>query len=598
MEQNPNYGVTCDWFKTLLDPANLEIQKQQQGIHESTTHEDVRRWYRDYFLNLYCHIEQELFSALANFEWSKQRSILFSVPTTWNHNLVEEFRNLVHEGGFGGREELHHTVTMSLTEAEAAAVHVATESPDIFKKGDVLVVCDAGGGTTDLSALEVTEDMGKSSSFKRLKQVDVVGGENIGSVGIDLGFEKRAQARLQWANDIKPLGIDIEEAAWEMAKHAEFQNVKCEHGAPSETPKFFVPVPNLTLQYRNDHAAISDGHMTFEQGELRDQFDVQIERLFRLIDRQLRSLLAKLPDQQQISHLVLSGGLGRSKHVQQRLIEHYRSNSDLLVNTCDMVVKIAPDPQLAVCKGIVADRLSKLKAGQSILGWRCCRASYGVICRELYDSKRHIGRPTAMDVQDNRVYVDNCVEWFVIQGTPVSVDRPISREFFRKIRPGLTNKRFPTRIAVSYVNRSVLPGYIEPGVEKLCEVEADLSFADEKSFKEKNKHFWQPGAPLLEVRFTVKVVIGPADIHFKLCKSQSGTFRTEDRYSVAGFDNQKISGQNSIKVEWAPVTTPPSAIVEPPVPFAGKEHNDLAKKKLKEKPSRRRWKGFLGPTLP
>lgn len=178
--------MTVDWFKTLLDQTNLE-KAQKQGFHEKVTHEDVRRWYRDYFSRLYSHIEQELPRVLVNFDWRAARiEFLFSMPTTWNHGLVEEFRDIVQEAGFGGSAYPEHEVIMSLTEAEAAAVHVSTESADSFKKGDVLVVCDAGGGTTDLCALEVIDDMVKSSSGKQLKQLDVVGGENIGSVGIDL----------------------------------------------------------------------------------------------------------------------------------------------------------------------------------------------------------------------------------------------------------------------------------------------------------------------------------------------------------------------------------------------------------------------------
>lgn len=100
----------------------------------------------------------------------------------------------------------------------------------------------------------------------------------------------------------------------------------------------------------------------------------------------------------------------------------------------------------------------------------------------------------------------------------MSVDQPVSREFFRKLKPGLSSRRFPTRSAVSYLDKKVLPDYLEPGVEKLCEVEADLTFADDKCFKDKNKRFWQPGKHLLEVRFVVKVVLGAADVKFQLCE--------------------------------------------------------------------------------
>ena len=53
--------------------------------------------------------------------------------------------------------------------------------------------------------------------------------------------------------------------------------------------------------------------------------------------------------------------------------------------------------------------------------------------------------------------------------------------------------------------------------QELCEVQSDLSTADEKKFKEKNRHFWNTGERYLRAEYQVKVVIGPADIRFELC---------------------------------------------------------------------------------
>jgi hypothetical protein len=81
-----------------------------------------------------------------------------------------------------------------------------------------------------------------------------------------------------------------------------------------------------------------------------------------------------------------------------------------------MQVHVAPEPQLAVCKGFVLDRLRKIRAGQGVLGWRCCRASYGLICKELYDieNPNHIGRKTQRDAKDKELYVQDCIDWFVV----------------------------------------------------------------------------------------------------------------------------------------------------------------------------------------
>lgn len=57
-----------------------------------------------------------------------------------------------------------------------------------------------------------------------------------------------------------------------------------------------------------------------------------------------------------------------------------------------------------------------------------------------------------------------------------------------------------------------------PGVTKLCEIESDLSQADENRFVEKNKRFWKRGEHHFQVNYQIKVLIGPADIRFELCE--------------------------------------------------------------------------------
>lgn len=103
--------------------------------------------YLDYFRLLYQYIEVKLQSELPK-NWSDAKiEFIFSVPTTWKpHPTVERFRRITERAGFG--QFPNHTSVIGLTEAEAAAVHMARESPAIFKERDILLVCDAGGGTT------------------------------------------------------------------------------------------------------------------------------------------------------------------------------------------------------------------------------------------------------------------------------------------------------------------------------------------------------------------------------------------------------------------------------------------------------------------
>lgn len=84
-------------------------------------------------------------------------------------------------------------------------------------------------------------------------------------------------------------------------------------------------------------------------------------------------------------------------------------------NAREIQVRVAPDPQLAVCKGLVGDRVRRLKAGKPVLKWRCCRASYGTICKEVYDKENpmHVGRPLERDPMNGKMYVTQRIAWFI-----------------------------------------------------------------------------------------------------------------------------------------------------------------------------------------
>lgn len=62
----------------------------------------------------------------------------------------------------------------------------------------------------------------------------------------------------------------------------------------------------------------------------------------------------------------------------------------------------------------------------------------------------------------------------------------------------------------------------------------------------KNKHFWSLGKHYFQVEYQVRVIIGPADLRFELW-----------------FDNQKLSRDEPIRVEWTPAPAlPPGSPID------------------------------------
>ena len=263
-EQNADDKDQKDWFKTYLDPARLADEQREDPEGAPQSIQEVEKYYEDYLRLLYRHIEFKLASDLQGATWQNaQIEFIFSVPTTWKPEVVEKYRGIVQKAGFGGWPS--HQVTIGLTEAEAAAVHTSIEASGIFKEQDVLLVCDAGGGTTDLSVLRVTDTGSQSLS---LEQLDVVFGATIGSATIDYDFEAFARTRLEQAHRNNSLGVSPEVLAWQMMKSKDFQNTKCELGGPDDTPIFSVPIPKVNANYVDHSVAIENGEMRFSRSDL------------------------------------------------------------------------------------------------------------------------------------------------------------------------------------------------------------------------------------------------------------------------------------------------------------------------------------------
>ncbi|KAL8820537.1 MAG: hypothetical protein Q9191_007496 [Dirinaria sp. TL-2023a] len=545
-----DFGMTCtetasgqnsaskdyrSWFKTYLDPVRLSHAQNQNISSAPESMEEVEKWYEDYLRWLYRHIEFKLGPEIQGTSWHGATiEFIFSVPTTWRPPVVESFRSIILRAGFQGYPG--HSVTIGLTEAEAAAVHTSIEAcgifqflivDDVMKERDVLMVCDAGGGTTN--------------SFNSAV------GATIGSAAIDRGFQQVVERRLERAYGDVKLKATVEEAAWEVMKSQDFQNTKCEHGGLDDTPMFSVPIPKLESSYEDSGAGIGNGEMTFAREDLQALFDEQVQKLISLIESQLQNMQRKFPSVQ-VAHLVLSGGLGHSPYVQKQLRARY-NNGGGHYNARGLQVRIAPEPQLAVCKGILADRVRKLKAGKPVISYRCCRASYGTICKELYskNNPQHQGRQTFVDPMNGKLYVTESIAWFIVKGQPVSAEQPITHHFTRKMQPGDPRRAFPTSVVVSHADKESLPHHMGPDAHILCEVHSDLSSADEKQFKRKNRHFWNTGKIYYKVDYEVKVLIGPADIRFELW-----------------FNGQKLNKDERITVEWATVT---ESVPDPATPL-------------------------------
>lgn len=267
------WGAPKEWFKRYLDPEHIiglqetarksRAQRAQLGMDalpepDIPDHDEIKRYFKDYMKCLYIHLS-EVIQAKTGYWRSRRVEFIFSLPCTFEKPAIgKSLLALIKEAGFGTDGE-RHTVELGLTEPEAAAVFTIRESAVGFKAGTTILVCDAGGGTTDLAVLQsVTKDGGEPE----LEALNFVEGRDVGSTNIDVAFEKMVEGRLSTVTPALP-----ENTAWSMMHSQEFLVWKCTFGQDDskDFASFGIPVPIVESDFSHDEAKIVNGKMQFSQ---------------------------------------------------------------------------------------------------------------------------------------------------------------------------------------------------------------------------------------------------------------------------------------------------------------------------------------------
>lgn len=162
--------------------------------------------------------------------------------------MTASVEKLLRNAGYGGRA--NQKLSFSLTEAEAAAVYAAKTQ---MQRGDVFLVCDSGGGTTDLNVLKVTSaTLGKTE----LQPLHYNEGEAVGSTLIDHKAESLLIDRLKRIRDELS---DTPEVIAKQMLHDRFMSYKCDFGRPtSDVPRFFLPIKGMEPGKNFAHAGLQD----------------------------------------------------------------------------------------------------------------------------------------------------------------------------------------------------------------------------------------------------------------------------------------------------------------------------------------------------
>jgi hypothetical protein len=250
-------------WKIFLDPPMINEARQAEVDDVPRSLAEAQRMVTAYLEQIYFHIKESIQAENGRGWEEKTIFFVFSLPTTWTSlATVERFKEAITNAGFGQENPSKHTAELELTEAEAAAVFTLKEAQVKYNVGDIILICDAGGGTTDLGLFQVRQTFNPLS----LTQVHQVQGVGIGSTMIDKAFIDLVKMRLQRAPDVAqylPRALPkllVDDIAFRTAKHS-FGTRLANH------PEYYIPTQPredvIPASFSDPRLGIIEGRMKF-----------------------------------------------------------------------------------------------------------------------------------------------------------------------------------------------------------------------------------------------------------------------------------------------------------------------------------------------
>lgn len=145
--------------------------------------------------------------------------VVITVPAIWKNYARQKMELAAREAGILSWRPAGQTTLSFVPEPEAAAMSTLCEPGRRVGKGDVYVICDAGGGTVDLISYKITQ-----VDPIAMEEAVVGTGGLCGGIFIDQAFGTMCKARLghKW-NRLSEAGInEIMKGDWERAIKPQF----------------------------------------------------------------------------------------------------------------------------------------------------------------------------------------------------------------------------------------------------------------------------------------------------------------------------------------------------------------------------------------
>ncbi|KAI9271914.1 hypothetical protein BDA99DRAFT_534383 [Phascolomyces articulosus] len=501
-EQN----ILLSQFKLQLDES-LELPPLENGLTPVQA-------MADYLAKLHKHTLQELSRGFANNYHPDTFRYCLTVPAVWSDKAKHMMRQAAIQAGLITPFDPSERLTL-ISEPEAAAIYCeeAMVNQVKLRDNDRVMVCDAGGGTVDLTVFQVNFISGPksagsnnnvASNKRQLKEVTKGIGASCGSVFLDERFHRLLKAKLG-----QKVMSNLNQRDLSTILGYFIDTIKPDF---NEEDDYFLELPRsievddlpVYVREHDDGGFLDDGIMKLSGREIQKEvFDPVVDKVLALIEQQYQ----QIPDGQ-LHFLFLVGGFGSSKYLYERIRKEFEGTKVKYI-ACP-----AERAALAVVRGATYFGVNP----RAIIS-RVSRRTYGTNTAMLYESK--IDPPSKRVVRpDGSVRCKGRFDPFIKKNEKVQFDHCISKDFFVYYGSQKTIK-----LNLYATENDQTPRYCdEPGVYQIATIL--ITVPDIPKMK-KNKH----------LGYIVRMFFGRTEIRME-AKFKNGetyeincNFDTENNYS-------------------------------------------------------------------
>jgi hypothetical protein len=360
-----------------------------------------------------------------------QFHVVITVPAIWKGYARQDMEEAARMAGILGSRPAGPTVLTFAPEPEAAALSSLAEPGKRPKKGEVYLICDAGGGTVDLISYEI----GSTDPILMHEAVEGTGGL-CGGIFIDEAFEYIIKNRLgrKW-DRLSKTGIkDIMKKEWEQSIKPQFKPMKTKKEYIVSIPGEAFGKQSLTDTAREPF--IKNGRIHFSGSHIEGAFTSIFADIDKLIEAQMRKAQA---NGLSLTGIILVGGLGSSPYLYEHLKAQHKPAGISVLQSGGM------KPRTAICrgavfKGFLDGKASGLDNDDDNIAARIrvtstiSRASYGVKYQTSFDDDMHLEADKAWDSDEGDWMATNQMNWYLKRGDNVSKKSPVSHSYYRTYR--------------------------------------------------------------------------------------------------------------------------------------------------------------------